>query len=198
MSSLPLVICTLFGCCFPPALQVQTEDKHILTLDSKPILPVLAMKTPVEVQGKKPPGDRQNNKVRTNEDGNLDGAANTGTFPGGSHPFLHEAFREVQPDKGILIGFSVSTRKLNKNQEAISGVQPIYRVDGKEVYGKAYGSMLVRSGTLVAKEGYAVGAIKCGLNTNFETLQLTFQKIDGNRLVDSDQYDSPALGSTQI
>ncbi|HQR09188.1 MAG TPA: serine protease [Gemmatales bacterium] len=165
------------------------------------VLPVLATKPPPELQANKTPPnrqarvERQNSKVHMNADGNLDGAANTGTYPGGSHPFMHEAFREVQVGRGILVGFSVSTRSLGRGQDCVCGLQPIYRVDGKEEYGKTYGLMLVRSGLLVAKEGYAVGAIKSKTGLNVESLQLVFQKIEGNGLVDKDAYDSEIVGT---
>lgn len=165
------------------------------------VLPVLAAKPQPELQANQTPsdrqsrGERQNTKVHVNDDGNLDSAANTGTFPGGSHPFLHDAFREVQAERGILIGFSVSTRSLGRGQDCICGLQPIYRVDGKEEYGKTYGMMLVRSGILVAKEGYAVGAIKTKTGLHLESLQLVFQKIEGNGLARKDAYDSEIAGN---
>lgn len=168
------------------------------------VLPVLAEKPPPELQANKTPperqssGVRQTTKVHVNADGNLDSAANTGTFPGGSHPFMREAFREVQGQRGVLIGFSVSTRGLGRGQECICGLQPIYRVDGKEEYGKVYGNMLVRSGFLVAREGYAVGAIKTKTSLHMESLQLVFQKIEGNSLSPKDAYDSETAGMKSL
>lgn len=137
-------------------------------------------------------------KIQTNTDGFLDGESTARNYPGQSHPFLHEAFREVQPEGSVLIGFSISTNNHTRGIEAICGLQPVYRRNGQEVYGKTYGSTLIRSQHLVAREGYAVAAIKYKIGLQLDCMQLVYQKIENNRLIEKDAYESVVAGTKDL
>lgn len=126
-----------------------------------------------------------------NADGLLDARSNAGTHPGRIHPFRKSDFRETQPE-GILIGFVVSTSTL-AGKISISGIQPVYRVNGKEEYGNGYGNTLVRSHVITAREGYAVGSIKCRMGLTFETMQIVFHKLDDTKEGES-SYESIVVG----
>jgi hypothetical protein len=123
-----------------------------------------------------------------------------GKFPSDSVNF-GRMVRDVETEDAMLIGFKVFTRQLF-NRTYISGLQPIYRKNGREKHGKAYGSCLVASQVLVARSDYAVGAIRGGgiaiEGTNLvfiDGLQLVFMKVEGKGLDTNDSYQSAAAGN---
>ena len=94
------------------------------------------------------------------------------------------------PPGGLLVGLDIGYSKFVNNQ-IIGTLQPIYRTGDRESTGAQHGTD-ARGGNvkLIAKPGYAIGAItaKCGLG--IDGLEVTFMKIDGGRLNPNDAYES--------
>jgi S1-C subfamily serine protease len=103
-------------------------------------------------------------------------------------------FKTVGPEGAILIGLEARFAKFG-GTEIVRAVRPIYRVNGKEEFGKQFGDNLTGSVTLKAKEGYAVGGItgKAGLWCN--GFSLTYMKVKPDGTLDpKDSYESEWVG----
>ena len=111
------------------------------------------------------------------------------TFRGGDR----DRFHDIAPSGGVLIGARVSYI-MRFGGPKISSIQPIYRVEKKQVNGKRWGGLLGKETTAVAKPGYAVGAINTHTGLTVDGFEMVFMKIDGDRLDPEDSYKSPWLG----
>jgi hypothetical protein len=111
------------------------------------------------------------------------------TFRGGNR----DRFHDIAPEGGVLVGARVSyIVRFGGNK--ISSIQPIYRVNDKQVDGERWGELLGEETTAVAKPGYAVGAINTHTGLTVDGFEMVFMKIDGERLDPDDSYTSPWLG----
>jgi S1-C subfamily serine protease len=108
---------------------------------------------------------------------------------GGDPEFTDEA-----PPGGLLVGLEVGLGKFFNNP-VVHAVRPVFRVGAQESvgtwHGQVAGKEVVR---VVARPGYAVGAItvKTGLGT--DGLSLTFMKVAAGRLDPADTYQSEWAG----
>ena len=103
-------------------------------------------------------------------------------------------FLEVAPEGGVLVGARVSYAS-RPGGPKISSIQPIFRVGGKLVDGERHGSLLGKETKVVARDGYAVGALKTRTGIMVDGFELVFMKIDGERLDPSRSYSSAWLGN---
>lgn len=109
-------------------------------------------------------------------------------------------FREEAPSGELLIGFYLAPGG-GANGNGISSLQPIYLGQGKdgkdkELYGSARGTPKKTNVKLLAKPGYAVGAVTIKNAIWLDGLSITFMKIDGDRLDPTDSYESPWNGNS--
>ncbi|HXD86249.1 MAG TPA: hypothetical protein VN641_07135 [Urbifossiella sp.] len=98
------------------------------------------------------------------------------------------------PPGGLLVGFEVGYGKFGNNL-TIGTLQPIYRSGDRESTGEKYGKdSPAGNAKLVAKPGYAIGAITAKAGLSIDGFSVTFMKIDGGRLNPNDAYESEWMG----
>jgi hypothetical protein len=103
-------------------------------------------------------------------------------------------FKTVGPAGGVLIGLEAKFTKFGV-QDIVRAVRPIYRVGGKEEFGKQFGNNLTGSVTLRAKDGYAVGAISGKANLWCHGFSLTYMRLKADGTLDpKDTYESEWVG----
>jgi hypothetical protein len=78
---------------------------------------------------------------------------------------------------------------------ALHGVQPIYQTSTGYVTGQRHGAPGGEEHHVVARPGYAVGAIKARAGLVLNAVQVVFYRIDGQRLDPNDRYESEWVGS---
>jgi S1-C subfamily serine protease len=105
----------------------------------------------------------------------------------------NQEFQDTAPAGGLLVGFHFGMGKFFDN-DVIHGVRPIYRVGDKEKLGTPFGTDFTRLKKVVAKPGYAVGAIAMKTGLGLDGVTVTFMKIDGDKLDPSDSYDADYVG----
>lgn len=132
----------------------------------------------------------------------------TGPAPGGPNPMAPVAggrtriqggvndpeFSEAAPVGGLLVGFEIGLQRFGKN-DVVRAMRPIFRVGDNESLGTQRGTILSRVVRVVAKPGYAVGAITAKAGLTVDGMSVTFMKVtpDG-RLDPSDAYESNWIG----
>ncbi|MFO0956052.1 MAG: trypsin-like peptidase domain-containing protein [Isosphaeraceae bacterium] len=100
---------------------------------------------------------------------------------------------DVAPPGGLLVGLELGLAKFFDN-DVIHAVRPIYRAGEKESTGKQYGTDLGRVVKVVARPGYAVGAIIIKTGLGLDGLSVIFMKVAKDRLDPSDSYESEWIG----
>jgi|GEM_PF-2915903 len=103
-------------------------------------------------------------------------------------------FQDLAPADGVLIGVRVSFDS-KPSGPTISSIQPVYRVGDNSVDGQRHGSLLGKETEVLAKPGYAVGAIKMRAAVTLHGFGLVYMKIDGDHLDPSQSYSSEWLGN---
>jgi hypothetical protein len=104
-----------------------------------------------------------------------------------------QEFRDVTPPNGALVGFEVGLGKFINN-DVVKAVRPIYRVGEKESLGEQYGTELTRVVKVVAKPGYAVGAIHVRSGLGLDGFSITFMKLTDGKVDPKDNYESEWIG----
>jgi hypothetical protein len=103
-------------------------------------------------------------------------------------------FAESAPDGGLLVGFELGLQKFFNN-DVVRAMRPIFRAGDKETLGTQRGTDLTRVVKVVAKEGYAVGAITAKSGLTVDGMSVTFMKITPTGGLDpGDAYESAWIG----
>ena len=102
-------------------------------------------------------------------------------------------FQDVGPPGALLIGLHVGLGKF-LDYDVIKAVRPVYRDGSREELGKQVGTQLDRVVKVVAKPGYAVGAVKIKAGLGLDGLTVTFMKVKDGKLDPTDSYDSEYVG----
>src|SRR5207245_11211787 len=103
-------------------------------------------------------------------------------------------FGESAPDGGLLVGFEIGLQKFFNN-DVVRAMRPIFRVGDKETLGTQRGTNLSRVVKVVAKPGYAVGAVTAKAGLTVDGMSVTFMKITpAGRLDPNDAYESDWIG----
>jgi hypothetical protein len=102
-------------------------------------------------------------------------------------------FTEAAPAGGVLIGFDVGISTF-VNRDIIGTLRPVFRVGRQEILGEIHGTDSKRTVNVVAKDGYAVGAITVKTGLGIDGFSLTFMKIAGDKLDPNDSYKSDWIG----
>jgi hypothetical protein len=104
-----------------------------------------------------------------------------------------ERFRELAQDGGVLVGARVGYIDATRDMK-VGMIQPIFQAGSRYVGGRRYGKDVPPSITVVAKPGYAVGAINTRTGLFLDAFQLVFMKYDDGQLDPNDSYSSNWLG----
>ncbi len=124
-----------------------------------------------------------------------DGLGDTSNTFGKEYQKQSATFRETQTTGAVLTGFVLNVSSRNARDTRILGILPIYQKGDKEIYGAAYGNMLVRTHMLVAKKGYAVGKLEVRSALELLSLKVVFMKVAGDHLDENDSYASDLAGA---
>ncbi|QEG25958.1 Serine protease Do-like HtrA [Gemmata obscuriglobus] len=126
--------------------------------------------------------------------------AEPNVVPSGKEPFIlgsiaHDPkFKTIGPAGAILIGVEARFGKFG-DLDIVRAVRPIYRVNGKEEFGKQFGNDLKGAVTLKAKDGYAVGGVTGKAGWWCNGFALTFMKVKPDGTLDpKDSYESEWAG----
>jgi len=104
-----------------------------------------------------------------------------------------DRFREVAPPRGLLVGARVGYINAFGGSK-VGAIRPIFQTAGSYVEGKPYGRDIPVSVTVVARPGYAVGAINTRTGLLLDAFQLVFMRFKDGKLDPSDNYLSSWLG----
>ncbi len=115
-----------------------------------------------------------------------------GSSVGGS--FASEFFEDIDIEGGILIGFHIDKGKF-VNNETVGGIQPVFLNAKGQTSGRLHGKSSTAAVEIVARPGYAVGAISVGGGANLDALSVTFMRITADgKLNPQDSYTSDKVG----
>ena len=103
-----------------------------------------------------------------------------------------DRYAEKAPADGLLVGLRVA--KGTNWGGALQAVQPIYQAGTGYALGQRHGKAGGDEHQLLAKPGYAVGAINARAGAVLNAVQLVFCRVNGRRLDPSDRYESPWIG----
>ncbi len=99
-------------------------------------------------------------------------------------------FEDFGPGDGVLVGLRYASAGIG-----LSGLQPVYRTANGQLYdGARFGGALQRDDSIVAKEGYAVGALAFETQDQLTGVTVRFHRLDNDSLDLNDTYDSPLVG----
>jgi hypothetical protein len=112
---------------------------------------------------------------------------------GGNDP----EFREGGPEGALLAGLEVGVGRFFDNPVVVSA-RPIFRVGNKDTEGEWHGATKAETVKevvkVVAKPGYAVGAISMKTGLGMDGLSVTFMKVVDGKLGPKDAYESEWVG----
>ncbi|HSQ56240.1 MAG TPA: hypothetical protein VLM40_10915, partial [Gemmata sp.] len=101
--------------------------------------------------------------------------------------------RDGAPAGGLLVGFEIGLGKWFNN-DVVKAIRPIYRVGDKESFGERYGTDTSRVVKVVAKPGYAVGAIMIKTGLGIDGMSVIFMKVADGKLDPKENYESEWIG----
>ncbi|MHC5541611.1 hypothetical protein ACYOEI_25600, partial [Singulisphaera rosea] len=104
-----------------------------------------------------------------------------------------EAYRETAPKGGVLVGVRIGYIDAFGGLK-VGSILPIFQLGHAYSEGNRHGAPLDTSVTLVARPGFAVGAINTRTGLLLDALQVVFMKFKDGRLDPADSYLSPWLG----
>ena len=111
-------------------------------------------------------------------------------------PVRGEKFRQTGPNGGLLVGLRVGTLGARGGLK-ISSVQPIFQSGSSYIEGARQGVAVPAETTVMAKPGYAVGAVNLRSGLLVDAIQLVFMKYEDGRLDPAESYVSAWLGDTR-
>lgn len=106
-----------------------------------------------------------------------------------------DRFQDLAPADGVLVGVRVGFASKPGGGTAISSIRPVFRVGDRQVDGEPHGSLLGKETELVAKPGYAVGAVKMRAAVSLHGFELVYMKVDGDHLDPARSYNSKWVGN---
>jgi hypothetical protein len=100
---------------------------------------------------------------------------------------------------GLLVGFNITFGSWGAGYrfKSITSLQPIYLTANGNVTGKVCGERSGEGQTILAKDGYAVGAVLVQGGNLIEGVRLRFYRLRGRSLNTKDSYDSPYFGGQE-
>jgi hypothetical protein len=106
-----------------------------------------------------------------------------------------ERFRDVAPEHGLLVGMRVGYVNAFGGSK-VGMVQPIFQLGKSYIEGKVFGANIAPSVTVVAKPGYAIGAINTHTGLLVDAFQIVFAKFKNGKFDTRDNYRSEWLGDS--
>jgi hypothetical protein len=103
-----------------------------------------------------------------------------------------DQFREAAPPRGVLFGMRVGY--IRDGDSKVGAVQPIYQVGKTYVEGKPFGKDVPPALTVVARPGYAIGAINTRASLMLDAFQVVFMRFQDGQLDPEDSYTTDWLG----
>jgi hypothetical protein len=110
--------------------------------------------------------------------------------------FGRDPYTDIAPEGALLVGLEVGQGKF-VNLDMVHSIRAVFRAGDKESLGEQHGTNLTRVTRLVAKPGYAVGAVTVKAGANVDGLAVTFMRIKGDKLDSTDSYESEWLGDNR-
>ena len=104
-----------------------------------------------------------------------------------------DRFRDLAPEHGLLVGMRVGYITAFGGSK-VGAIQPIFQAGSTYSEGKQFGVNIGPSVTVVARPGYAVGAINTRSGLMLDSFQVVFMRFKGGRLETKDSYTSDWLG----
>ena len=104
----------------------------------------------------------------------------------------NQQFSLVPDNGGILVGLDVSVAERTGK---ITGVRPLFITSKGQIPGPVVGQSDPKGVRLMAKKGYAIGAITVKGGLGIDGLIVTFMRMEDDALDTKQSYDSPALGN---
>lgn len=104
-----------------------------------------------------------------------------------------EQFRELAPPRGVLVGLRVGYVEIFGGPK-VAMVEPIFQVGNRYVPGKRHGKPIRPEMTVVARPGYAIGAISTRTGLTVDAFQVEFMRFKDGRLDPDDSYTTNWLG----
>ncbi len=151
------------------------------------IFEVNLTRTTGNVYGVAPLPPRTDPKVASNPNIGADGA--TKIVGGGRDP----EFRDTAPKDGLLASLEIGLGKFGSN-DVVRAIRPVYRVGGNDSFGMQRGTDLSRVVKVIAKPGYAIGAMTVKVGLTVDGMSVTFMKVGQGKLDPNDAYESPWIG----
>jgi hypothetical protein len=108
----------------------------------------------------------------------------------GDQPFKH-----TWKYGGYLAGLEISYGAFAGSKLIIRSVRPIYQTADGLKTGALWGTPSAATKRIVAKPGYAVGALTVASGLNVDGLEITFMQLDGEMLNPDKSYTSDWYGS---
>lgn len=126
------------------------------------------------------------------------------TADGSSGPLLppsfmgddRDGFRDVAPKDGVLVGVRVRFIQAFGGS-MIGALQPIYRVGRITANGQWHGQAMGPASTVLARDGYVVGALSTRTGLILNGFAFTFVRQKGDTIDTGDRYTSPWIGDDQ-
>ncbi len=108
--------------------------------------------------------------------------------------FNDPEFFEEAPNEGLLVGMEVGIGRFFDNP-VVHAVRPIFRTGAVDTVGQWHGPTVGKEmQRIVAKPGYAVGAITVKNGLTIDGILITFMRVTPTGLDPGDSYDSPWIG----
>jgi serine/threonine protein kinase len=105
----------------------------------------------------------------------------------------NKEFYDIPKPGALLVGFEVGIGKW-LNRDVIHGLRPIFQFRDGRRRTILWGKEQVRTVTLEAKPGYAVGKLNVRAGLGIDAIQLTYLAIEGTKLNPAVSYDSEWVG----
>jgi len=107
-------------------------------------------------------------------------------------PFDPE-LRDATENNDLLVGLEIGLGKFFQN-DVIHGIRPVYQSGEKQTFGKRWGKNIYKNVKVIAKPGYAIGAMTLKTGLGLDGMSVTFMKVANGQLDPSDAYESEWIG----
>jgi S1-C subfamily serine protease len=118
--------------------------------------------------------------------------------PGTRHTPIHGGggdpeFQQITPADSQFVGLHVGLGKFFDN-DVVKSIRPVFRKGSTDTLGTLVGTEIKRVVKVVAKPGYAVGALTVKNGLGVDGISITFMKVVDGKLDPSDAYESDWIG----
>ncbi len=107
-----------------------------------------------------------------------------------------DRFSELAPEHGVLVGMRVGYTDFLGGSK-VGAIKPIYQVGKTYVEGQRFGKAVRLSTSVVARPGYAVGAINTHTGLLLDAFQIVFMRFKEGHLDPDDSYATDWLGDSR-